>query len=706
MGSSHRPGGNLIAATAHRMFELQTSEGEGKWAITFKGVPLLVHTPLSPCVYIGHGIPKIAFHCGNFDIQDFVEERVSLRCAALENRDGPDGTLRITLARHPFAEPELVLIIRVSPVGDDATIAFEIPSSAAMNRLWLRVRAQRSEHVWGAGEQLSYFDLRGRNFPLWTSESGVGRDKSTHMTHMADVHMAKGAGGNYHSTSYPQPTFVSSSKYCLHAETGGSYAEFDFRHPDFHELQFWAVPAQIELLAAPSFVELVGKISARMGRQPRLPPWVQAGAILGLKNGPEHAKEVLEKSRKHGVLVSALWCEDWVGIRQTTFGRRLFWDWKWNNIRYPQGREWVQDLKEQGIRFLGYTNPYLCSDGDLFVEAKELGFLALTHSGGEYLIDVGEFHVGIVDFTNPAAGEWFTDRIIVREMLEAGLDGWMADFGEYTPLDNIKFFNEGCPMLVHNTWPMLWAKVNADAIDRHSRTGDAIFFMRAGYTGSQRYCPLLWAGDQSVDFSRHDGLQTVICAALSAGLMGNCYHHSDIGGYTSLFGNIRTPELFMRWAEMAAFTPVMRTHEGNRPDENFQFWQADNVLAHFAKFTRIYAALAPYSRRLGEQAMTLGLPLQRPLFLHHEADPATYAIQDQYLYGEHILVAPVHAALCTDWEPYVPLSPSGAGWIHLWSRKEYPGGARVTVAAPLGEPPIFIRADAPDLDALLALAFC
>ena len=209
-------------------------------------------------------------------------------------------------------------------------------------------------------------------------------------------------------------------------------------------------------------------------------------------------------------------------------------------------------------------------------------------------------------------------------------------------------------MLMHNAWPAMWAKVNADAVAGAGRKGDILYFMRAGYTGVQAHCPLLWAGDQSVDFSRHDGLQTVICGALSSGMLGNAYHHSDIGGYTSLFGNRRTPELFQRWAEMAAFTPVMRTHEGNRPDENFQFWQDEAVLAHFARMTRIYVALAPYVRRLSAEAANRGLPLQRPLFLHFEGDPEAYEIQDQYLYGEDLLVAPVHEAGCDEWEPYLP----------------------------------------------------
>jgi alpha-glucosidase len=230
--------------------------------------------------------------------------------------------------------------------------------------------------------------------------------------------------------------------------------------------------------------------------------------------------------------------------------------------------------------------------------------------------------------------------------------------------------------------------VNAEAVAEAGRTGDALFFMRAGYTGVQRWCPLLWAGDQSVDFTRHDGLVTVICAALSSGLIGNAFHHSDIGGYTSLFGNVRTPELLMRWAEMAAFTAVMRTHESNRPQDNLQIDEDATVLAHFARMTRIYRHLTPYLRQLVAEAGERGLPVQRPLFLHFEADRRCHDIQDQYLYGPDLLVAPVHRAEATAWEAYLP---AGARWVHVWSGEAFDGGQLVTVAAPLGSPPVFWR---------------
>ena len=146
-------------------------------------------------------------------------------------------------------------------------------------------------------------------------------------------------------------------------------------------------------------------------------------------------------------------------------------------------------------------NPYLAVDGPQYAEASRLGYLALKLEPDEpYAVDFGEFDAGVVDFTNPAAAAWFSEEIIGKQMLDFGLDGWMADFGEYLPVD-LRLHN-GDPMEEHNRWPVHWAKVNADAVASRGRTGDALFFMRAGFTGVQAYCPLLWAGDQSVDFTR------------------------------------------------------------------------------------------------------------------------------------------------------------------------------------------------------------
>lgn len=641
----------------------------GGFTLSLDGREILRHSAAAPALFVGHGEERMDMYRGNFEIEDYVVERTALPHVEI------DGN-RIEFAVARGLAPRFALTVDGNHVLTQAL-------DGSINRVWIRITAEKDEHVWGGGEQMSYFDMRGRRFPLWTSEPGVGRDKSTEITFKSDV--TGKAGGDYYNTNYPQPTYISSRKYALHVETT-AYSVFDFRRDGFHEIEIWAVPERLEFFAASTFVDMVGQLSLRFGRQPELPEWIYGGAILGLKDG-ENSFARMEKMREAGVKVSGLWCEDWVGLRHTTFGARLFWDWQANEARYPKLKEKIAELNKDGIRFLGYVNPYLCVDGPLFPIADAQGYFAKDESGKTALVDFGEFDCGVVDFTNPQAAAWFAEEVIGKNMLDYGLSGWMADFGEYLPID-VKLANGIDAKLMHNAWPTLWAEVNAKAVASRGKTGKALFFMRAGFTGVQAHCPLLWGGDQSVDFTRHDGLVTVICGALSSGLLGNAYHHSDIGGYTSLFGNVRTPELIMRWAEMAAFTAVMRSHEGNRPRDNIQIDQDAEVLAHFARMTAIYVHLAPYLKALSAEAAETGLPVQRPLFLHHEDDRETYAIQDAYLYGRDLMVAPVWKAGETERTVYLP---KGENWVHVWSGDTYAGGSSVTVAAPLGQPPVFYR---------------
>lgn len=198
----------------------------------------------------------------------------------------------------------------------------------------------------------------------------------------------------------------------------------------------------------------------------------------------------------------------------------------------------------------------------------------------------------------------------------------------------------------------------------------------------------MWEGDQSVDFSIHDGLASVVCGALSLGMTGCGLTHSDIGGYTSQYGNKRTKEVFLRWAEMAAFTAVMRTHECNRPEENFQYYDDEDCMVRLARLVDVYTMLKPYIKALVHENCTEGIPVQRPLFLHNEDDPRCYEIQYQYLLGPDLLAAPVYLAEQTEWPVYLPEGE----WVHLWTGKTYGKGDH-TVPAALGDTPVFYKKD-------------
>ena len=644
-----------------------------EFALKSGGNTILEYRKDKPMVYVGYGEESVDMYRGNFKIEDYVVERRPLRVTGAAEEHG-----------NVILDLDGEITMKVCMDGDLAEIFFE-QKNPAINRFWLRVNAGADEKCYGCGEQMSYFNLRGRHFPLWTSEPGVGRDKTTYVTWRSDVENK--AGGDYYNTNFPQPTFVSSRHYYLHVDST-AYADFDFRNENFHELQIWEVPASIRIEAAGTFIKLLEKESEFFGRQPELPDWIYNGLIVGVQGGTERSFGLLEKTMDRGVKVAGLWCQDWCGKRVTSFGKRLQWDWQFHKEMYPDLPKRIGELHEKGIKFLGSINPYLVNDGELYKEGKEKGVFATKADGSEYLVDFGEFYCGVVDFTNPEAYEWYKNEVVKKHSLDIGIDGWMADFGEYLPTDDLVLHNGKSPMIEHNHWPALWAQCNYDALKETGKLGEVVYFMRAGGTGSQKYCTLLWAGDQSVDFTIHDGLATVICAALSAGMSGCGLTHSDIGGYTSLFGNTRTKEVFLRWAEMAAFTPVMRTHEGNRPEENFQYYDDEDCMERLARLVDIYTMLAPYMKTLVAENAKRGIPVQRPLFLHNEDDEACYNIQYEYLLGEDVLVAPVYLAEKESWEVYLPEGQ----WIHFWTGEEYGKGTH-QVPAPLGDTPAFYRKD-------------
>ena len=645
---------------------------EDGFVLRVGGTVLLRHMPASSAFILGVGEPDVEMCRGNFRIEDSTTERWPLDACAVDG-----STVQLWSSVRP--EFKASLTITTEDAMTRLNFTAEYPGA---NRVWVTFPREASESIWGGGEQMSYLRLNGRRYPFWTSEPGVGRDKSTALTQAMDAH--GNAGGDYWTTNYPQPTWLSSARYAVHSDCT-HWSALDLCGEDT-VYECWTGQFALEFFCADSLPALVGALSDHFGKPAPLPDWAIGGAIIGLKEGSNSFARI-DRLADAGTAISGLWCEDWVGIRETSFGRRLFWDWKWSTARYPDLPARIAKLADRGIRFLGYVNPYIANDASQFAEGEAAGYFALRQdSDAVALVDFGEFDCAVVDFTNPAACDWFADRIIGREMLDFGLSGWMADFGEYLPTD-IRLFDGSDPMEAHNRWPVLWAKINADAIARRGKTDEAIFFMRAGFSGVQAHCPLLWAGDQSVDFTHHDGIGTVITAALSSGLVGNLVSHHDVGGYTSLEGNVRTAELLHRWIDLGAFTPVMRSHEGNRPDDNLQIDSSPELIAHFARASRLHAGLAPYVRHVLDEGQHSGLPSQRPLFLHYD-EPSLHAVQDQYLYGADLLVAPVVEAGVSGRTVIVPSNE----WANFWTGAPLPQGES-WFDAPHGKPPVLYRLD-------------
>lgn len=650
------------------MFEI--SQTENGFELRAGGKLILRHSDAHPALFLGSGREKITMYRGNFTVEDRLERRLPLRFETF------DGEKLI------FAIPGGIEKYTVGVSERGGLLYLTGAAADGFSRLWIRLEAEPEEHVTGGGEQFSALDLRGRLFPIWTREQGVGRNKLTEVTRLADC--SDGGGGDYHTTFFPQPTFVSSRGYFAHLRNY-EYSELDFREEDYHELTLWSSAFSLVLGDGRDYSELLRKLTGLLGRQPALPEWAMKGLWLGVQGGTRRALELRDRCVSGGMDVSAVWIQDWEGKRVTSFGKRLQWDWRWNREMYP-GLDGVITA-DKACRWMGYINPYLVEGGVLFAEAKEHGYFVKRTDGSDYLFDFGEYDCGVVDLTSDSAFEWYKN-VIKTNLIGLGFRGWMADFGEYLPADAVCADGES-GLTAHNRWPELWARCNREAVEEAGLLGECVFFMRAGAAGSQKYATLVWAGDQCVDWSEDDGLPSVITAALSLGMSGYGLHTCDAGGYTTLFHLKRDRELMLRWLEFACFTPVMRTHEGNRPDSNIQIYSDDEMIRDAARLTRMHTALLPYLRECVRENAEDGMPVMRPLFMAEPECAEAYKRElYSYMLGGDMVVCPVVEQGAFTRSVWLPAGE----WVHLWSGETFARGSH-TVGAPMGEPPVFYRAE-------------
>ncbi|XP_033746287.1 sulfoquinovosidase-like [Pecten maximus] len=683
----------FVAVSGEKKYAFTLTYPDG-FNISINNITIFQHSRQNPMIYVGEGHTNFLGGLGNFHINNVIQDRIPLR--TFEHITTADKNYVL----FKYSGDEFLCNVTFESTSDsDLVVSTVDVGSTPYQYLWLRVVAEQTEKVFGGGEQFSHFNLRDRTYmppeivtvlraddlkyPIWTREQGVGRDKSNLVTYYADL--KTGGGGAFHTTYYPQPSYVSTRKYYLHYKDT-NYMVLDFSSPTYHEIFVKGIVGKFYFKTADTMLALVQSLSQFQGRMPALPDWVTSGITIGVQGGTDTMLARLKTVQDAGIKVNGLWIQDWSGDIHTSFGKRVFWNWKLNTTLYTKWNETIADLQKQGIRVLAYVNPNLNKDGDLFKDADSKGyFIKDPKTDKTLLTNFGEFFCGSIDFTNPNAFSWYKDTILRKNMIDIGLGGWMADFGEYLPT-TAKFFT-GSGETLHNRWPLYWAQMNRIAIQESGKEGEVVFFMRSGYSGISNFTTLMWAGDQNVNFDVADGLASTVVAALSAGVSGIGMTHFDIGGYTTFasMGLKRTPELLIRSGEMAVFTPYMRTHEGNQPEANIQVYSNKYILQHFARLSKAHSLLANYTRAAVAEYIQNGTPVQRPMFFVDQTEKS-YAAMYQYMYGPDLVVAPIVTQGATSRDIYLPQGT----WINIWDEGEYAGYDKyINMSAPLGKPLVF-----------------
>ncbi|MCE9580766.1 MAG: hypothetical protein K8W52_47070 [Deltaproteobacteria bacterium] len=550
------------------------------------------------------------------------------------------------------------------------------------------------ERIVGLGERTVGVDLHGWRLECWAEEGAIGLGET-----MSPMLTALGAPWNPFPkgpavTYKPVPWLISSRGYAIFLDTTAP-AFFDVGASDPGELRVEVMATRIEIvvLVAPTPAALLQRLIELTDGKPRgLPDWALAPWLDAL-GGQPRVEEVARVARAARIPCGAIWSEDWQGLERKPFGDST---WSYDAIfpvkrrpdraLYPALETMIGDLHDRGFAWMTYYYPYVPLGDEDHAEASAAGHFLRDRAGVQCVIPLFMDEASQVDLTNPAARAWYKGEL--RRGLALGVDGWMADFGEYTPIAAVA--HDGEPgHLHHNRYPRLWAGLHRELLDEARPDGEAMFFSRSGAPGQQRDTPLFWNGDSNTDFERWDGLPGNVRALLSAGLSGFSVWTVDIGGYTCLITRGRDAETLARWTELGAFLIVMRTHHGTHVRRCVQFDHDAATLAHFATYARFHAALFPLRRQLLAEAIATGLPIARPLLLEYPDDPVAWAIEDQFLLGE-LLVAPVLARGARGREVY---HPAGRDWIDAWSGARTAGGTRVDRDAPVGRIPLAIAAD-------------
>ncbi|MEW6637645.1 MAG: alpha-glucosidase, partial [Actinomycetota bacterium] len=628
---------------------------------------------------------------GHFSVEDRVEDlRPHQTIERVERRD---VSLLVSGRLSGGGAEAVSYALAFSPVSG-GRLRFVAEVGEPCDRLYLTYASDPGERFFGFGVQYTHLDMKGHRVPIFIQEQGIGRGEQP-VTWAAD--WRAGAGGTPYASYASVPCYVTSELRCLFLENY-EYSAFDLREKDRVQVSVFSGRVAGQVVYGETPAEIIGRYTGFAGRMRPLPAWILSGAVVGLQGGTERVRGIFERLEALGAPVCALWLQDWVGQRETSFGTQLWWNWELDEDHYPGWDALKERLAQSGVRLMAYISPWLADDvaekgnhrRDLFEEAARKGYLVENREGEPYRVRSTDFSAALVDLTNPEARDWM--RGIIRdELLGNGASGWMADYGEGLPYDAV-LHSGADPAAYHNRYAEEWAEVNREAIEEEGVGDEAVFFLRSGYTRSPRHATLFWLGDQLVSWDEHDGIKSAVTGLLSSGFCGYALEHSDIGGYTAIDHPLlryhRSKELLMRWTELAAFTVVFRTHEGNRPEENHQIYSDEETLRHFIRFAKVYAAWRPYRELLVEEAARTGMPVVRHPFVHYPDDPEVLALEYQFMVGEDFIVAPVLDSGEYEVEVYLP----AGRWVHLWTGEEHGGRSRLTVAAPIGEPAVFYRA--------------
>jgi alpha-D-xyloside xylohydrolase len=490
--------------------------------------------------------------------------------------------------------------------------------------------------VYGLGERFGPLVKNGQVVDIWNADGGTGSEQA------------------YKNV----PFCLTSAGYGVFVNDPGRVS-FEVASESVSRLQF-SVPGQsLEYLViyGPEPKAILRNYTALTGRPPAVPAW-SFGLWLSTSFTTSYDEATvtsfIDGMAERGLPLSVFHFD-------TFWMRDFHWcDFEWDPRTFPDPPGMLARLKARGLRVCVWINPYIAQQSALFEEGKAQGYLLRRRSGDVWQTDQWQPGMAVVDFTNPAARDWYTSKL--DALLAMGVDCFKSDFGERIPVDDVEYFDGSDPQRMHNYYTYLYNQAVFELLRKRRGEGEAVLFARSATAGSQKF-PVHWGGDCDATF---DAMAQMLRGGLSLGLSGFGYWSHDIGGFEG------TPDaaVYKRWIAFGLLSSHSRLHGSGSYRVPWLFdEEAVDVLR---AFTRLKMQLMPYLLATARQVTEDGTPMTRAMALAFPGDPGCTYLDRQYMLGDDLLVAPVLSA-SGEVRYYVPAGTwtnfitgervTGPGWV-------------------------------------------
>ncbi len=507
------------------------------------------------------------------------------------------------------------------------------------------------ENVYGLGERFTSFIKNGQSVDIWNEDGGTSSEQA------------------YKNI----PFYLTNNGYGVFINHTGRVS-MEVASEAVERVQFSAETQDLEYLViyGPTPKEIIDKYTALTGRAPVLPEW-----SFGLWLSTSFVTDYNEKTV--GEFIDGMASRD---IPLSVFHFDCFWmrefqwcDFEWDPRTFPDPAGMLKRLKDKGVRISLWINPYIAQSGKIFDEAKANGYLLRRADGSVWQWDLWQPGNSFVDFTNPAAREWFKSKL--RPLLTMGVDCFKTDFGERIPTDAV-YFNGAHPEQMHNLYSLLYNQTVWEVL-QEVKGADAVVFARSATAGGQAM-PVHWGGDNTATF---ESMAESLRGGLSLALSGFGYWSHDIGGFE---GN-PDPDVFKRWVAFGLLSSHSRLHgnESVRVPWNYD----EEASAITRKFAHLKQELMPYIMKVAGEVNLLGTPMMRPMLMEFPEDKTTWFLDQQYMFGPDLLVAPIfHKSGKVDF--YLP----EGNWTNYFTKEVVIGGKWRSETHGYETLPLYIRENA------------